>query len=68
MFKKCCRSLRDRASNEKPDGAAQRLRTGQLAATRMVLARAARVGGDGFFSHGLNTDETRIFFDANFTN
>jgi hypothetical protein len=39
---------------------------GQLAlrekAARRVLARAARVGrvgGDGFFSHGLNSDETQ---------
>jgi hypothetical protein len=39
------------------------LRDRARGAARRVLARAARVGrvgGDGFFSHGLNTDETRI--------
>jgi hypothetical protein len=28
---------------------------------RRAAALVGRVGGDGFFSHGLNTDETRIF-------
>ena len=52
------------AAQHRRKGAVARRDEWKLSTARIVLANEARVGrdgGDGFFSYGLNTDETRIY-------